>query len=155
MEKWNRSVLKIRRHQHREPNLKDITEFVEYETILMNDPLFSCEGLGEFTKPEWHSRQQKTNSYVVKSKDGTDEKGVRTQTEKKLKNCQLCNRYYDLDECKVFNDMVVAARSKFLAKQKLCYGCYESISAKQTTQYCPKRRTCKICLEKHPTGLQG
>ena len=37
MERWNRSILKIRRHQHREPNLKDITEFVEDETLLMND----------------------------------------------------------------------------------------------------------------------
>ena len=53
MERWNRSILKIRRHQHREPNLKDITEFVEDETILMNDPLFSHEACREFnTKPE-------------------------------------------------------------------------------------------------------
>ena len=32
MEQWNRSVLTIRRHQHQEPNLKDIPEFVEDET---------------------------------------------------------------------------------------------------------------------------
>ena len=57
MERWKRSVLKIGSHQHQEPNLKDITEFVEDETILMNDPLFSREALGEFnTKPEQHSR---------------------------------------------------------------------------------------------------
>ena len=57
MERWNRSVFKIRRHQHREHNLKDITEFVEDETVLMNDPLFSHEAFGEFnTKPEQHSR---------------------------------------------------------------------------------------------------
>ena len=62
MERWNKSVLKIRRYQHREPNLKNITEFVEDEIILMNDLLFSCEALGEFnTKPEQHSRQQNTN----------------------------------------------------------------------------------------------
>ena len=123
-DRWNRSVLKIRKHQHREPNLKDITEFVEDETILMNEPLFSLEALGEFnTKTKRHSRQWNTNSYVVKSKDGTDEKGVGTQVEKKLENCQLCNRHHDLDECKAFNNMVVAERSKFLAKQKLCYGC--------------------------------
>ena len=55
MERWNRSVLKIRRHQHREPNLMEITEFVEDETILMNNPLFSREALEELnTKPERH-----------------------------------------------------------------------------------------------------
>ena len=31
-----------------------------------------------------------------------------TQDEKKLESCQLCNRQHDLDECKAFNDMVVA-----------------------------------------------
>ena len=51
--------------------------------------------------------------------------------------------------------MLAAERSKLLAKQKLCYGCYESISAKRRACNCPKRRTCKICFEKHPTGLHG
>ena len=79
MERWNRSVLKLRRHQQGEPNLKDITKFVQEETILMNDHLFSCKVLREFnTKPEQHSRQWNTNSYFVKTKEGTDEKVVIT-----------------------------------------------------------------------------
>ena len=45
---------------------------------------------------------------------------MRTQDEKKLESCQLCNRQHDLDECKAFNDMVVTKRSKCLEKQKLC-----------------------------------
>ena len=74
-------------------------------------------------------------------------KKVRTsQGEGKLENCQLCNRHHDLDECKVFSDMVVAERSKFLAKQKLCYGCYESISAKQTLRTCPKEEHVRSAL---------
>ena len=95
----------------------------------MNDRLFSCKVLREFnTKPEQHSRQWNTNSYFVKTKEGTDEKVlIISQSEEKLENCQLCNGYHDLYECKVFNDMEVAQRSKFLAKQKLCYGCYENI----------------------------
>ena len=45
--------------------------------------------------------------------------------------------------------------SKFLTKQKLCYGCYEEISSAHTARNCPKRRECKICLGKHPTDLHG
>ena len=58
---------------------------------MTNDPLFSREALREFnTKPEPHSRQRNTNSYVVKSEDGTDEKGVRTfQGEQNMECCQL------------------------------------------------------------------
>ena len=169
MKRWNRSIPKIRRHQHREPNLKDITEFVEDETILINDPLFFSEALGKFnTRPERHSRQQNTNSFVVKSEDGADEKDVRTfQGEKKLENWQLCNRHNDLDECKAFNDMVVAERSKFLAKQKRGGG-FERISAKHTARNCPNRehvryvrsflgnitRVCMISSTKRKVGQQ-
>ena len=111
------------------------------KTVLMNNALFSLEALGEFkTKPEQHLRKRNTNSYVVKSEDQTDEKSVRTQDEIKLENCQLCSRHYDLDEWKAFNGMVVAERSKYLVKQKLCYGCYDSISAKHTACNCPKKR---------------
>ena len=49
--------------------------------------------------------------------------------------------------------MVVKERSKFLTKQKLCYGCYEEISSTHTARNCPKQRECKICLVKHTTGL--
>ena len=51
--------------------------------------------------------------------------------------------------------MTVEERSKFLSKWKLSYGCYEAISPKHIARNCPKRRNCKICLAKHPTGLHG
>ena len=70
-------------------------------------------------------------------------------------HCQLCNRHHDLDECNAFNDMVVAERSKFFGKTEVCYGCYESISPKHRACNCPKRRTCKICLGRHPSGFHG
>ena len=63
-----------------------------------------------------------------------------SQGEQKPENCQLCNRHHNLDEHKTFNDMVVAERSKFLAKQEFCYGCYESISSKYTARNCPKKK---------------
>ena len=50
MERWNREVLKIRRQQHQEPNLKDLTKYVEGEAILMSDPLFSQKALSESFK---------------------------------------------------------------------------------------------------------
>ena len=50
MERWNREVLKIRRQQHQEPNLKDLTKYVEGEAILMSDPPFSQKALSESFK---------------------------------------------------------------------------------------------------------
>ena len=58
MERSNRKGLNIRRCQVREPTLNDMTDFIEEETILMNDPLFSCEGLADYhTKLEHPVRQ--------------------------------------------------------------------------------------------------
>ena len=46
-------------------------------------------------------------------------------------------------------------RSKLLAKNKLCYGCYVPISSDHNTRSCKQRRVCTICKEKHPTGFHG
>ena len=47
MDRWNRNVQNIRRRESREPDLIDFVWFVEEETLLMNDPLFSREALCE------------------------------------------------------------------------------------------------------------
>ena len=48
MERWNRKVQNIRRYQAREPTLDDMTDFIEEDTILMNDPSFSREALADY-----------------------------------------------------------------------------------------------------------
>ena len=80
---------------------------------------------------------------------------MRGSSEDSSSKCKMCNGQHDLDECKAFNDMTVEERSKFLSKQKLCYGCYEVISSKHIARNCPRQRNCKICLAQHPTGLHG
>ena len=155
MERWNRKVLNIRRCQVREPTLNDMTDFIEEETILMNDPLFSREVLADYhTKLEHPVRQKWMKNYTIKEED-ENKKDVRGSSEDNSSKCKMCNGQLDLDECKAFNDMTVEERSKFLSKQNLCYVCYEVISPKHTARNYPRRRNCKICLVKHPTGLHG
>ena len=129
--------------------------FIEEETILMNDSLFSREGLTDYhTKSEHPVRQKRMKNYTIKAED-ENKKDVRGSSEDNSSKCKMCNKRHDLDECKALNDMTVEERSKFLSKQKLCYGCYEVISPKHTAKNCPRQRNCKICLAKHPTGLHG
>ena len=49
----------------------------------------------------------------------------------------------------------VDKRSKMLRRKRLCYGCYLPVSAEHTAKTCKKRRVCKICAMKHPTGFHG
>ena len=64
---------------------------------------------------------------------------VRGSSEDNSSKCKMYNLWHDLDECKAFNDMTAEEKSKFLTKQKLCYGYYEVISPKHTTWNCPTR----------------
>ena len=124
MERWNRKVLNIRRCQVREPTL--------------NDPLFSHEVLADYhTKLEHRVRQKQMKNYTIKVED-ENKKDVRGSSEDNSSKCKVSNGWHDLDECKAFNDMTVEERSKFLSKQKLCYGCYEVISSKYTARNCPR-----------------
>ena len=50
MDRWNRKVQPIRKRHLLEPDLQDLIMFVEEETVLMNDPLFSREALHKYTK---------------------------------------------------------------------------------------------------------
>ena len=43
---WNNNVQKIRKVQMREPGLINLTNFIEDEMVLVNDPLFSREAVG-------------------------------------------------------------------------------------------------------------
>ena len=152
-ERWNREVSKIRRHHRREPDIEDFIMYIEEETMLMSDPLFSREALSELnTVKERPTRRNRVKVFltVPGEKAAADDKNDK----KKPPNCPLCNSSHDLDECRNFNEME-EGRSKFLSKQKLCYGYYEKISQSHTARNCPIRRTCKICAGKHPTGLHG
>ena len=62
IDRWNRTVQAIRRKQTREPDLQDLIQFVEEETTLMNDLLFSREALHEYTKGPEKRRPKKTEA---------------------------------------------------------------------------------------------
>ena len=120
-ERWNREVLKLRRYQHREPNLEDFTKYVEDESILTSDPLFSRQVLSEYLRPERpvkdDQKKKKVASYRVQS--DKSEEADKSKTGKDKESCVLCNGNHDLDECKSYNDIVVKERSMFLTKKKL------------------------------------
>ena len=114
IERWNREVPKIRRHHRREPDLEDFIMYTEEEIMLMSDPLFSWEALSKLkTVKERSARRNEVKGFLIVSI---------------VPHCPLCNSSHDLDECRNFNEMEVEGRSKFLSKQKLCYGCYQALA---------------------------
>ena len=76
---WNRNLLRIRRTETREPGLLDLTNFIEDKMILVNDPLFPREAVGQYDKkPPRHQKfqkHQKIHTYAI-IKDVVDERKV-------------------------------------------------------------------------------
>ena len=72
MDRWNRKVQNIRRRESREPDLIDFVRFVEEETLLMNDPLFSREALCEYAgqkEKEGKAKHKKLKNCYTKSEE--------------------------------------------------------------------------------------
>ena len=65
-ESSNREVPKIRRHHRREPDLEDFIIYIEEDTILMSDLLFSREALSELnTMKERPARRNKVKGFLM------------------------------------------------------------------------------------------
>ena len=152
-DRWNRKVYKLKRSDERESELVDLIEMVDEETILVNDPLFSREAISQYVnKPDKFNQQDKrknVKSYLTETK-------IATETEEVSKRkCPACDKNHDLDACQLYLAKPIEERSKFLFKNKLCYGCVNTIFKDHTGKTCKKRRSCKICNEKYLTTLHG
>ena len=112
----------------------------------MNDPLFSKEALSEYIDKREVSVKRKKKTYVITSNE---------KTSRLLNSFPLCQKDHDLDKCEDFKKKTIEDKSKFLAKNKLCYGCYMPISFDHNARICKQRRVFTIFKKKYPSGLHG
>ena len=88
---WNRDVDKTRKNQTREPGLLDLTNFIEDEMNLVNDPLFSREAVRQYEdKPFKSHKPKKIQSCAIKEASGNENK----ETSK----CPICEGQHDIEE---------------------------------------------------------
>ena len=83
----------------RESDLIDFVQFVEEETLLMNDPLFSSEALHEYAgqkEKAGNAKHKKLKNCYTKS----EEKVTQNQSlGNPRKECLFCDGVHDLDGC--------------------------------------------------------
>ena len=148
---WNRNVQKIRKTQMRQPGLIYLTNIIEDEMVLVNDPLFSREAVGQCEekplKQQSRSTKHKFQTHVIKE---AGDSGKRDKAK-----CPVCDDHHDIGECQVVFSQTMEDRSKTLYKKKLCYGCLGNISKKHNAKSCANRRMYKVWNGKHPVVLHG
>ena len=147
-DRWDKHVHKIRKTSTREPGLPDLTNFIEDEMNIVNDPLFSREAVWQYEdKPLKPHRRKKIQNYAIKETSGNENKGT--------SKCPICEGQHDIEECTTILEQAVEDRSKTIYKKRLCYGCLEEISKEHNAESCSNRRQCKVCNGRHPTILHG
>ena len=150
-DRWNRSVQKIRKVQMREPGLIDLTNVIEDEMVLVNDPLLSREAVGQYEekslKQQSRSTKHKFQAHVIKE--------IGDSAKRDKAKCPVCDDHHDIEEYQVFLIQTTEDRTRTPYKKKLCYGCLGNISKEHNGKCCANRRMCKVCCGRHPTVLHG
>ena len=147
---WNRLAYNPRRHGDRDVEFADLENFTEKETVLITDPIFSRDALDSFMDKAQRSdhRKRQVKTYATKT-DITGEEG------KCQSPCHMCKKNHDMDKLKKFLELSVNERSRYFAKNKICFGCYDPISSNHSAKICSNRIICKECKNYHPTTLHG
>ena len=60
--------------------------------------------------------------------------------------CHMWRKNHHMDNCKNFLELSVNERSRYLAKNKLLFGCYDLITSNHSVKTCTKRIICRESL---------
>ena len=132
-DRWSKIVELTRRTEKREARFQDFVSFIDFESSVINDPVYS-----RCTAPDKKSLH--VNTSVVK-----DLKVV-VETSK----CVVCERSHDLEKCQTFLDKSIEEKKDLLKKSKLCFACFKP---GHISRGCINRRICNVCSKTHPTSM--
>ncbi|XP_033098946.1 uncharacterized protein LOC117102676 [Anneissia japonica] len=117
--------------EDRRVEFKDFVEFVERQSRILDNPTF-----GDI-------KEEKTSHKPIHKHGGTF---AVTDT----RSCSHCKGNHTLSKCSRFDGLPREAKSEFIRKNKLCYGC---LGAGHLSKNCSRRHTCVKCKKGHPTTL--
>jgi len=143
-DRWNRKVMILRRTKLKEPKLAEFISFIEQETVLINDPLYSRSAIIQVNP--------KATSKASQEKRRWNAKALATKVDTP---CPICNSLHDIENCPTYTMKPVDERSQIIRENRLCYGCLQPMTIDHNSRSCKQRRTCKTCDKRHPTSLHG
>ena len=140
-DRWSRKVLAIRKHKS-EPNMMDFIQFVNDESAIVTNPIFSKEAVEHYVEKRPNNKKGRLSTFV-------------TGREEKSENCCYCDEQNKLDRCDKFMEVTLKERIKFLAKTKYCYRCLQPMSDSHNAKTCTRWLSCSSCKRNHLTPLHG
>ncbi|XP_066914232.1 uncharacterized protein [Clytia hemisphaerica] len=118
IDRWNRKAMILRQSNATEPTLKDFVAFMEQETTLVNDPLYSHHAISKDSSPKQlekgHSRNPRRSFKTAATKN---------EQTPRIKICPFCEQQHDAEDCPVILAKDINQRSIMIRSKKLCFGC--------------------------------
>ena len=143
----------MRRKHSREPQLFDLTNFVEDEMTLASDPLYSRDAVSQYI--EKNQKFIKSKRFTVNTVKAEELGKVDISQKLKIGNrCPVCCESDNIEDCVFFLQQTLEEQSKLLYKRKLCYGCFEEVTKEHNAKSCANRRISKVYNGEYPTKLQ-
>ena len=102
-DRWNRRVQFTRKNQPREQDLTDFIKFVEEETELFNDPLYSREAVDQHTarkqreRNNFSKRDRESETLAIQLEEDSKEKS-RTKDTKDVVPCVMGAKNHHLEQ---------------------------------------------------------
>ena len=153
--KWRDLVDAISQKEGRDPNLKDISEFVEARSRATNHPIFGKVQTEQ--RPPLNTRTNTKNrrdgkTFAIQGLQQSFPQLPNNKEGRKELKCPSCKRNHWLSQCDVFKKLSLSNRYQFVRANKLCLNC---LVPGHFVQDCPKRSFCRIqgCTKKHSTYL--
>ena len=96
-DRWNRLAYNLRTYQERDTEFADLVNFVEEETILITDPMFSGDALDSFMDKAQRSdhRNRGVKTYATKTDITREERKCQSP-------CHMCKKNHEMHNCKKF-----------------------------------------------------
>ena len=145
---WEKLPLYLRSTQSRNATFSEFSKFITEQAELATDPVFSEEfskRLNEESKDKSGDggRYRKGKARKGTRNSGTEDR-EKEENRGRVKNCTLCSKPHDLNECEEFGKKTLPERKDLIREKGLCFGCLKPghISSK-----CNKL-VCKTCEKK-------
>ena len=153
--KWRDVVDTIAQKEERDPNLHDITNFVEAKSRVTNHPIFGkVQGDQKpfNQKSNWKQKRDAKSLAAQGQGQSQQQKQLSNSEERKELKCPSCKKDHWLSQCDEFKKLSLYNRYQFVRSKHLCINC---LVPGHFVQDCPKRSFCRVegCAKKHSTFL--
>ena len=98
----NRSTINMRRNSTVESCLSDLLVFINEETKLLNDSLFSRDTVSQYQEEkEKYDQKKKATTFLAKTEIQTNE-SFELKAQKEEVECPVCGKSHSIEDCENF-----------------------------------------------------